>query len=381
MSKEVEVFFLSFFDVVQSIKNKHEKNLTGKLYYAELDAWKNLNYELLELAREAISKNKDCDNDSSYFHNNIINSFNMCMNADKITDFVKSRIICADAFCAKSKELISYYLNMVLLPNFVFEKDDNIKRTKLYFRKLFMPVILRWKMTNGSDDYEHINNLNKIIEKNNNNIRYNNSADYSQMLWSMANLEEDTVLELINFLEDLTKKYEKLDALEKTKNELIARSKIPEAKIEAIDKPVKSKTVIKKIVTKVVKDNGFEEDDNKKNDEPQIIKKKKTIPKKVKQLVWNLHMGEENGKGKCCCCGSTEISQMDFQCGHIVSEYNGGDIVIDNLLPICSLCNTSMGKTNMDEFIKKHGLHKNNESSIKIKSKKPETKTEVTIKN
>ena len=49
---------------------------------------------------------------------------------------------------------------------------------------------------------------------------------------------------------------------------------------------------------------------------------------------------------------------MDFQCGHIISEFNGGDITLDNLIPLCSLCNSSMGKTNMGEFMTKHGMKK-----------------------
>jgi hypothetical protein len=92
---------------------------------------------------------------------------------------------------------------------------------------------------------------------------------------------------------------------------------------------------------------------------------KKAIPKKIKQLVWNSYIGERNGVGICQCCQTTEISQMNFQCGHIISEKNGGDIILSNLAPICSLCNSSMGATNMDVFIKKHGLKNNEKIFIK----------------
>jgi hypothetical protein len=87
-------------------------------------------------------------------------------------------------------------------------------------------------------------------------------------------------------------------------------------------------------------------------------KKKVPVPKKIRQLVWNKYVGEDKGKSKCLCCKHTDISQMDFHCGHIISEFNGGKITIDNLKPICSLCNTSMGKTNMNDFIQTHGLDK-----------------------
>jgi len=85
-------------------------------------------------------------------------------------------------------------------------------------------------------------------------------------------------------------------------------------------------------------------------------KSKKAIPKKIKQLVWNNYIGEKNGAGLCQCCNKTEIKQMDFHCGHVISEKNGGEIVVKNLKPICSLCNSSMGSKNMDEFMKEFGL-------------------------
>jgi hypothetical protein len=85
-------------------------------------------------------------------------------------------------------------------------------------------------------------------------------------------------------------------------------------------------------------------------------RKKKSIPQILRELVWNKKVGKEKGVTKCFCCKVTEISQLKFQCGHIISEYNGGLTNIDNLLPICSLCNASMGRTNMYEFINKYNM-------------------------
>lgn len=84
--------------------------------------------------------------------------------------------------------------------------------------------------------------------------------------------------------------------------------------------------------------------------------KKKHIPKILKRLVWNKYIGEEKGISPCLCCKSTIISQMNFVCGHVISEKHGGTTSIENLRPICSLCNNSMGITNMEEFIKKYNL-------------------------
>ena len=84
--------------------------------------------------------------------------------------------------------------------------------------------------------------------------------------------------------------------------------------------------------------------------------KRKTIPLALKRIVWNKYIGEEIGKTQCLCCKLTDISQMNFSCGHIISDYNGGDISFENLKPICSSCNSSMGTQNMDEFIQIYGF-------------------------
>jgi hypothetical protein len=84
--------------------------------------------------------------------------------------------------------------------------------------------------------------------------------------------------------------------------------------------------------------------------------KKKSIPLALKRNVWNKHIGEEIGKTKCLCCKLTDISQTNFSCGHIISEFNGGELTLNNLKPICISCNSSMGTANMEEFINKYGL-------------------------
>lgn len=94
----------------------------------------------------------------------------------------------------------------------------------------------------------------------------------------------------------------------------------------------------------------YQNDTNKKKTE-ESKKKKKPIAATVKRLVWNTYIGEEIGKAKCLCCKSTDITQMSFNCGHIISEANGGDAIVSNLKPICQNCNSSMGTQNMDEFM------------------------------
>ena len=87
-------------------------------------------------------------------------------------------------------------------------------------------------------------------------------------------------------------------------------------------------------------------------------KRKKSIPLAIKKIVWNKYIGENIGKHKCYCCRLTDITQISFHCGHVISESNGGKINIENLRPICQNCNSSMGTKNMDEFIIEYNIHK-----------------------
>ena len=87
--------------------------------------------------------------------------------------------------------------------------------------------------------------------------------------------------------------------------------------------------------------------------------KKAKIPSPVKRQVWNKYIGIKKGEAKCYCCKLSDINQMSFHAGHVISEKNGGEVNVNNLKPICQNCNSSMGTMNMNDFIEKYGLHKN----------------------
>ncbi len=66
----------------------------------------------------------------------------------------------------------------------------------------------------------------------------------------------------------------------------------------------------------------------------------------------------------------SEISQLNFSCGHIVAESNGGPLTAENIKPICASCNSSMRTSNMDEFIKKFNLDVSSNKSLESTSDK-----------
>lgn len=81
------------------------------------------------------------------------------------------------------------------------------------------------------------------------------------------------------------------------------------------------------------------------------IRKKKThIPKALRIAVWKHHIGLEVGTTLCLVCKTNSINQMDFHCGHVIPEAEGGMTCLSNLRPVCAKCNLSMGTKNLDEF-------------------------------
>lgn len=97
--------------------------------------------------------------------------------------------------------------------------------------------------------------------------------------------------------------------------------------------------------------------------------KKEKIPATLRNVVWCNYMGRES-TGKCYCCGVEQISKANFAVGHVKAEALGGTLHASNLRPVCTLCNSSMGKTDMNEFMKKYGLGGNEASKVNKAKKK-----------
>lgn len=79
---------------------------------------------------------------------------------------------------------------------------------------------------------------------------------------------------------------------------------------------------------------------------------KSCISKSLKTSIWDANIGNNIRAALCICCNNTEIKVENFHAGHIVAESLGGETDQNNLLPICATCNTSMGSTHMNDFVK-----------------------------
>lgn len=96
-----------------------------------------------------------------------------------------------------------------------------------------------------------------------------------------------------------------------------------------------------------------------KGKEKVAEKKRLGIPKLVRIATWRARIGEEYF-GECYVCRA-QVNVFEFECGHIVSDKDGGLPTLDNLTVICSSCNRSMGATNMLDVMIQYGFTKGQE--------------------
>lgn len=81
--------------------------------------------------------------------------------------------------------------------------------------------------------------------------------------------------------------------------------------------------------------------------------KRKSIPKKVKDDLWINYFGEKTATGNCYVCRS-EIRITKFEAGHVIPDSKGGQPTIENLRPVCSYCNKSIGDENLYSYKNRH---------------------------
>jgi 5-methylcytosine-specific restriction endonuclease McrA len=185
---------------------------------------------------------------------------------------------------------------------------------------------------------------NKLLSSNNTFIpicNFNNT-EITSLKTKLVSIINDMILKFNNYNAYNIIKKEELDKIKKDKEKL--KKKHEEKLIilnekEELDKWTTEMAIAPKIL---------EVNKNK------VVEKyrKKSIPKSLKKYCWDIHIGPDIGTAKCLCCKHQDIRQIEFHCGHVISEKNGGETSIKNLRPICAQCNLSMQTKNMDEFMK-----------------------------
>ncbi len=79
------------------------------------------------------------------------------------------------------------------------------------------------------------------------------------------------------------------------------------------------------------------------------------VSKVLRRKVWEKEFGLQHANAICPLCQTQQISVWDFQCGHVISRKHNGETTLDNLRPICILCNMSM--SSKDWYVFEHELY------------------------
>ena len=85
-------------------------------------------------------------------------------------------------------------------------------------------------------------------------------------------------------------------------------------------------------------------------EEKKVSRRRKAPGKVFRRKVWQHNFGMDRQRAPCFIC-SSPISVWDFEVGHNKAFADGGDLTLDNCLPICSVCNKSQGTLTFAEFM------------------------------
>lgn len=78
------------------------------------------------------------------------------------------------------------------------------------------------------------------------------------------------------------------------------------------------------------------------------------IKKPLRRAVWRKR-NTDSIVGICYACNQS-LHYDNFECGHIVSVFSGGPTTVENLEPVCRMCNADMGIEHLEEFKKSLAL-------------------------
>jgi 5-methylcytosine-specific restriction endonuclease McrA len=226
-----------------------------------------------------------------------------------------------------------------------FKKPELIQTLEAEFFKML--PILKEKKVNDLKNIYKLSGIKRVSHAKKETLVYQILLYYSTNM--IFKIDETKTLNIE--LEDVINKSEPLtliEQLEKQKNEIELKMK---EEIKKQEEETKKKEEEEKRFLEAEEKRKIEEE--KKENK----KKKQSIPKNVRIIIWNHYIGEDIIKHKCLCCKKVTISNTNFEVGHVLSEKNGGTHEINNLRPICFSCNHSMGAENMVDFVVKYGLY------------------------
>lgn len=391
VNQEITKFFNAYFDSVINAFNQNNSNkvipeiqFLGNLFSNLSNAnLKNIMYPISNVSNTLNMINRHNTNNLNYIKSDIHYIANYFQN-DAVQDLYNEIVIAlTDDKYIVTKEMIDKQFNFNKHINQFVEStnvDMVVKQIipsfyNISLIKIFINIYSIYD-TNYNEYIVKNKELDKLLELYNNFIQkydligykiyYNNCYNpinyyTSCCIYTYSRDDKMTYEIYLEFYKILNSYYNNLNNINKLKNKIDLTNGLLKSELTN-----ETKVTPKKTVSKVESTNDPKVTPKKAEliNEPKITpkkeepnkKKKKPIPVALKRMVWNKWIGEALGKSKCLCCKLTEITMLNFSCGHIIAEANGGELKLDNLKPICGSCNSSMNTCNMNDFIKKYGL-------------------------
>jgi flagellar biosynthesis GTPase FlhF len=298
----------------------------------------------------SLLNNFEIDN-SFIFKNNIHK-----MNIDELKEKCKiNKISGISKF--KKQELIQVLMNE-FNDIWIILKNKNLQQ----LREIYKTNKIKEKIFNGNTKNSILNNIMSYNSKCE-NMMFIKSIKYEESLTIQEeeNIKNDKIIEEQEEKENIKKRIKKQEQEEKIKSDKIIEEQEEKEKIKN-DKLIEEQEEKEKIKNdKIIEEQ--EEKEKIKSDkiieeqEEKIKNQKKKIPKNVKTNIWNTYIDANIPRHKCLCCKKSIILNTEFHVGHVISEFHGGTLEINNLRPICASCNYSMGTMNMVEYIIKYGYY------------------------
>ena len=73
------------------------------------------------------------------------------------------------------------------------------------------------------------------------------------------------------------------------------------------------------------------------------------VPTRLRQQVWYKNNKNVSDIGTCYVCDES-LDYSNMECGHIIAHAIGGLTTLENLMPVCKMCNRNMGIMNLEKY-------------------------------
>ena len=256
-----------------------------------------------------------------------------------------------------------------------YYKIDSDKKMKELFREINRDSFKNNKYISLDEFQENLYDLTREYLRSNYSLYFSEKKSTTSHRYSLT-----------EFLNELVERlyFEKFNNLQDIKNDIESKNRqfnklidYQEYYNENCDNFYKDEhTSVKNGIIITLKNNNFIDyltNSETIPDHHRFKHKKKIISPKLRIQVWKKQFGNKNEE---YCpfykCESIINNGLNgFHCGHIISEFNGGETILENLKPICHKCNSKMASENWKTFEKKYKheyrqTKKNNNICIEI---------------